>query len=362
MKNTIFYEIHKKLGAKIIPFAGFNMPVEYSGITDEHLTVREKVGLFDVSHMGEIWVKGPSAKSLVQKVTSNDIHVLFPGKIQYSCFPNGKGGIVDDLLVYKYANDKFLLVVNAANTEKDWNWLVSQNKENAELENASDKISQLAIQGPFSFQTLQKLTNEDLSVLAGFTFTTTSLGGMHDVIISKTGYTGSEGFEIYFYSQHGPEIWHRIMEAGSEFGIKPVGLAARDTLRLEAGLCLYGNDIDDTTSPLEAGLGWITKFTEGNNFIDRKYLEIQKKEGVKRKLIGFTMIDRAIPRQHYEIFDDQQQKIGEVTSGTMSPVLKSGIGMAYVNTLYAVPGTEFFIKIRSKDLRARVVTLPFYKK
>ncbi len=362
MKYTAFNEIHKKLGARLVPFAGYEMPVEYSGINDEHITVREKLGIFDVSHMGEIWVKGPKAKSFVQKVTSNDVNLLVPGKIQYSCFPNGKGGIVDDLLVYYYEPTKYLLVVNASNTEKDFNWLMSQNSEGAILENASDRISQVAVQGPLATQALQKLTPIDLSGMKNFTFITGEFAGVKDVIISATGYTGAGGFELYFYNEPAVVIWEKIMRAGKEFGIKPIGLAARDTLRLEMGYCLYGNDINDTTSPLEAGLGWITKFTEGNDFIDRKFLEKQKAEGLKKKLVAFVMVDRGIPRQHYEVVNDHGEIIGEVTSGTMSPILKQGIGMAYVKTAFSETGNEIFIRIRDKDIKATIVTLPFYKK
>jgi aminomethyltransferase len=362
MKYTAFNEIHKKLGARLVPFAGYEMPVEYTGINDEHITVREKLGMFDVSHMGEIWVKGPSAKSFVQKVTSNDVNLLVPGKIQYSCFPNGKGGIVDDLLVYCYESTRFLLVVNASNTDKDFSWLVSQNEEGAILENASDRISQVAVQGPLALKALQKLTSIDLSKIHYYTFVTGEFAGVKDVIISATGYTGAGGFELYFYNEGAPDIWNKIMKAGEEFGIKPIGLAARDTLRLEMGYCLYGNDISDTTSPLEAGLGWITKFTEGNNFIDRGFLEKQKAEGLKKKLVAFIMNDRGIPRQHYEVANKQGEIIGEVTSGTMSPMLKQGIGMAYVSSSFAVTGNEIFIRIRDKDLRASIVDLPFYKK
>jgi len=362
MKYTAFNEIHKKLGGRLIPFAGFEMPVEYSGINDEHITVREKLGIFDVSHMGEIWVKGPNAKAFVQKVTTNDVNVLVPGKIQYSCFPNGKGGIVDDLLVYCYEDSKYLLVVNASNTDKDYNWLVSQNTEGAILENASDRISQVAIQGTLAAKALQKLTNIDLSKLVYYTFLTGEFAGEKDVIISATGYTGAGGFELYFYNDFAPAIWEKIMEAGNEFGIKPIGLAARDTLRLEMGYCLYGNDIDDTTSPLEAGLGWITKFSEGNNFIDRPFLEKQKAEGIKKKLIAFKMVDRGIPRQHYQVANNKGEIIGEVTSGTMSPMLKQGIGMAYVKTEYSGTGKDIYIRVRDKDLKANIVTLPFYKK
>jgi aminomethyltransferase len=361
MKYTAFNQIHKNLGGRLVPFAGFEMPVEYSGINDEHITVRQKLGIFDVSHMGEIWVKGPNAKSFVQRVTSNDINKLVPGKIQYSCFPNGKGGIVDDLLVYCYENSKYLLVVNASNTEKDYSWLLSQNSENAIIENSSDRISQVAVQGPLAIRALQKLTSIDLSGMPYYTFKTGEFAGIKDVIISATGYTGAGGFELYFNNEVAQTIWEKIMNAGKEFEIKPIGLAARDTLRLEMGYCLYGNDIDDTTSPLEAGLGWITRFTPGNNFIDREFLEKQKSEGLKKKLAGFLMLDRGIPRQHYEVINDKGEIIGEVTSGTMSPMLKQGIGMAYIKTGYSEPGTELFIRIRDKNLKAVVVTLPFYK-
>ncbi len=362
MKYTAFNEIHKKLGGRLVPFAGFEMPVEYSGINDEHLTVREKLGMFDVSHMGEIWVKGPQAKAFIQKVTSNDVNLLVPGKIQYSCFPNGKGGIVDDLLVYCYENSKYLLVVNASNTDKDYNWLVSQNTGGAIIENASDNISQVAVQGPLALKALQKLTSIDLSGIPYYTFVTGEFAGVKDVIISATGYTGAGGFELYFYNDVASSIWEKIMLAGEEFGIKPIGLAARDTLRLEMGYCLYGNDINDSTSPLEAGLGWITKFSPGNDFIDRKLFEKQKAEGVKKSLVGFVMVDRGIPRQHYEVASANGEIIGEVTSGTMSPMLKQGIGMAYVNLPYSKTGNEIFIRIREKDIKARIVAMPFYKK
>ena len=361
MKQTAFYNKHEKLGARIIPFAGYLMPVEYSGINDEHITVREKAGIFDVSHMGEIWVKGPKAKALVQKVTTNDINRLSPGRIQYSCFPNGKGGIVDDLLVYCYEDEKFLLVVNASNVEKDYNWLLNQNTEGAVLENSSDRISQLAVQGPLAAEILQKLTNVDLSKVEYYSFVTGEFAGEREVIISATGYTGAGGFELYFYNDAGPVIWDSIMNVGKDYGLKPIGLAARDTLRLEMGYCLYGNDINDTTSPIEAGLGWITKFSEGNDFIGRPLFEKQKNEGVTRKLTAFKMMERGIPRQHYEVVNSKGELIGEVTSGTMSPMLKEGIGMAYVMTEYHSIDKEIFIRIRNKDLRAKVVGLPFYK-
>ncbi|MBE0655950.1 MAG: glycine cleavage system aminomethyltransferase GcvT [Bacteroidales bacterium] len=361
-KKTVFFEIHRLAGGRMIEFAGFEMPVEYSGINTEHINVREKAGIFDVSHMGEIWVKGPKARDFVQKVTSNDVDKLEPGKIQYSCFPNRAGGIVDDLLVYHYEKEKYLLVVNASNTEKDWNWLVENNTENAELENASDKISQLAVQGPDAAKILQKLTDTDLSGIPYYSFAVGKMAGADEVIISHTGYTGAGGFELYFYNEHGPQLWEAIMKAGKDYGIAPAGLAARDTLRLEMGFCLYGNDITDGTSPLEAGLGWITKFTDNNFFIARDILEKQKEEGVTRRLIGFEMIEKGIPRQHYEVLSLHGEWIGEVTSGTMSPMLKKGIGMAYVKKAFATEGTIFNIRVRNKDIRAQVVSLPFYNK
>lgn len=360
MKTTIFNEKHRAIGAKMVEFAGFEMPVEYFGVTAEHINVRENIGIFDVSHMGEFWVKGPKARDLVQKVTSNDVDKLESGKIQYSCFPNGKGGIVDDLLVYKYENEKFLLVVNASNIEKDWAWIQECNTMNAELENASDFISQLAVQGPLAKKALQKLTDIDLSSIPYYNFKTAKFAGIDNVIISNTGYTGAGGFELYFYSNEGNDIWDRIMEAGWEFGIQPAGLASRDTLRLEMGFCLYGNDINDSTSALEAGLGWITKFADNNEFIDKAFLLKQKAEGLKRKLVGFEMIDRGIPRQHYAVVDANGEEIGEVTSGTMSPMLKKGIGMAFVKTEFSKTGNEIGIRVRNKDLKAIIVKMPFY--
>jgi aminomethyltransferase len=361
MKQTTFYKFHIENGAKMVPFAGFNMPVEYTGINEEHITVREKVGVFDVSHMGEIWVKGPKAYDLVQKLTSNDISVLKPGDAQYSCFPNGEGGIVDDLLVYYYEPDKYLLVVNASNIEKDWNWIVKNNTSGAVLENASDSIAQLAVQGPFAEKALQKLTKIDLSSIKYYTFKVGELAGIKDVIISATGYTGAGGFELYAYNSDAEKLWKAVFEAGKEFGIKPIGLAARDTLRLEMGFCLYGNDIDDTTSAIEAGLGWITKFTDDNQFIDRELLEKQKNSPIVRRLKGFEMIDRGIPRHGYEIVDANDKKIGIVTSGTMSPSMKIGIGMGYVNALHVKEGTEIYIKIRNKNLKAKIVKMPFFR-
>ena len=361
MKTTPFTEKHIALGAKMHEFAGYNMPIEYSGIIDEHLTVCRAVGVFDVSHMGEFWVKGPNALPFLQKVTSNDVSTLVPGKVQYSCFPNETGGIVDDLLVYQYEPEKYLLVVNAANMEKDWNWCVSHNTEGAELENASDRMAQLAVQGPLAIQTLQKLTPIDLSAIPYYHFTHGEFAGEPDVIISNTGYTGAGGFELYFYPEAAQKIWDAVFEAGAEFGIKPAGLGARDTLRLEMGFCLYGNDLDDTTSPIEAGLGWITKFVEGKNFINRSQLERQKKEGVTRKLVGFEMIDRGIPRHGYQLYTTEGELIGSVTSGTMSPMRKIGIGMGYVKPEYAKPGTEICVDMRGRKLKAQVVKPPFRK-
>ena len=362
MKDTALISIHKELGARIIPFAGYNMPLEYSGVRDEHLCVRNALGMFDISHMGEFWVKGAGATSLIQKLTTNDIGRLYSGRIQYTCFPNGKGGIVDDLLVYRYAAEKYLLVVNAANIEKDWQWISEHNSEKAILENASNEMSLLAVQGPLALRALQKLTFTDLAKMKYYNFEVTPFAGVDEVILSATGYTGAGGLELYFRNEEAEKVWKAVMEAGDEFGIKPAGLAARDTLRLEMGYCLYGNDIDETTSPLEAGLGWITKFTDGNYFIDRERLEFEKKEGPKRKLVGFTMIDKGIPRQHYEILDNEGQLIGAVTSGTMSPSMNLGIGMGYVGAEYSSPGTRIRIRIRNKDLLAQVVTLPIYRK
>ncbi len=360
MKTTPFTEKHIALGAKMHEFAGYNMPIEYSGIIDEHLTVCNNVGVFDVSHMGEFWVKGPHALAFLQKVTSNDVASLPIGKAQYTCFPNEEGGIVDDLLVYHYEPEKYLLVVNASNIEKDWNWCVRHNVDKAELENASDRMAQLAVQGPKAITVLQKLTSVDLSKIPYYGFTMGELAG-YSVIISNTGYTGAGGFELYFNPECGERIWEFIFEYGAEFGIKPIGLGARDTLRLEMGFCLYGNDLNDTTSPLEAGLGWITKFVEGKDFISRAFLEKQKSEGVTRKLVAFEAIDRGIPRQGYELTNAEGEKIGEVTSGTMSPIRKIGIGMGYVQTAYSKLGTEIFIKIRGKGIKAVVVKPPFRK-
>lgn len=351
----------------MVPFAGYNMPVEYSGINEEHMTVREKVGVFDVSHMGEFWVTGPSALQFLQYITSNDVSALTDGKVQYSCFPNGKGGIVDDLLVYRFNKEKYLLVVNAANIEKDWKWCVKNAAEfkitaGKDLVNASDEIAQLAVQGPLALKAMQKLTDVSVEEMEYYTFKVIDFAGISNVIFSTTGYTGAGGCEIYVKNEDGPKLWKAVFEAGKEFGIRPIGLGARDTLRLEMGFCLYGNDITDQTSPIEAGLGWITKFTSEKYFIDKDLLFNQKEDGVNRRLKGFVMVDRGIPRQHYEVVNHAGEIIGEVTSGTMSPVMKQGIGMAYLNKGYWKTGTEIFIRIRNKDIKAKIVDLPIYKK
>ncbi len=363
MKSTVFKEKHEEMGAKMVPFAGFYMPVQFEGVIAEHETVRNALGVFDVSHMGEIWVEGPKALDLIQWVSSNDASVLTDGKVQYTCFPNDKGGIVDDFLVYRFNAEKYLLVVNAANIEKDWNWINKQNENiGAKLTNASDEISQLAVQGPLALKAMQKLTDEDVENMPFFTFKQMKLAGADDVIFSTTGYTGSGGCEIYFRNADGLKIYNAVLEAGKEFGIKPIGLAARDTLRLEAGLCLYGNDIDDSTSPIEAGLGWATKFTDTKDFVNREKLLKQKTEGISRRLVGFEVPERGIPRKGYSILDADGNTIGRVTSGTMSPTLKKPIGMAYVQKTFAKADTEIFVEIRNKSFKAKVVKLPFYKK
>lgn len=361
MKNTAFTNMHEAMGAKIVAFAGYNMPVQFEGINIEHETVRKKLGVFDVSHMGEFWVKGPNAFEFVQRVTTNDVAKLSDGKVQYTCFPNGKGGIVDDLLVYRIDEVSYLLVVNAANIDKDWQWCQEQNTKGAELYNASDEIAQLAVQGPLALKAMQKLCEANVVDMEYYTFQKIEFAGVKDVIFSTTGYTGSGGCEIYMANENAEQIYKAVLEAGSAYGIKPIGLAARDTLRLEMGFCLYGNDIDMSTSPIEAGLGWITKFVDENDFIDREYLLKQKEEGVTRRLRGFVMIDKGIARQHYEVCDAEGKQIGEVTSGTMSPSMKKPIGMGYINVGHAKFGSEVFIKIRNKLLKAEVVKLPFYK-
>lgn len=359
MKLTALNKIHKEAGAKLVEFAGYEMPVEYSGIRDEHMAVRNSVGVFDVSHMGEFWIKGPGALDLVKKVSSNDPTVLRPGQAQYSCFPNGKGGIVDDFLVYCFSEEQYFMVVNASNIEKDWQWINLQNDFGAQLENISDEMSLLAVQGPNALNTLQKLTNVNLEGIKFYSFVTGNVAGIEDVIISATGYTGAGGFELYCKNGDVEKLWKAVFEAGEVFEIKPAGLGARDTLRLEMGYCLYGNDIDDTTSPIEAGLGWITKFNNGRQFIDRDFLMMQKNEGVSRRLRGFVLLEKGIPRHGYELVDSEGNAIGQVTSGTMSPVLNKGIGMGYVAKEYAAFGTAIYIKIRNKNIPAEIVKLPF---
>ncbi|MDB9912559.1 glycine cleavage system aminomethyltransferase GcvT [Flavobacteriaceae bacterium] len=360
MKDTALSAIHAALGAKMVPFAGYNMPVSYQGINIEHQTVREKVGVFDVSHMGEFFVTGPNALSLIQRVCSNDASKLEDGQAQYSCFPNEDGGVVDDLIVYRIAAEKWLLVVNASNIDKDWAWINLHNTMGASLENSSDHYSLLAIQGPKAIQAMQSLTQENLSAIKFYTFKINTFAGVENVIISATGYTGSGGFEIYCKNTQVAKIWTKVLEAGANWGIQPIGLAARDTLRLEMGYCLYGNDIDDTTSPLEAGLGWITKFNK--DFINSESLKKQKELGVSKTLVGFELSQRGIPRQGYAIVDAQGNSIGRVTSGTMSPSMGKGIGLGYVPMALKEVGSQIHIQIRNKIVPAMVVKLPFYKK
>ena len=360
MKNTALTQKHIALGAKMVPFAGYNMPVQYEGVNAEHETVRNGVGVFDVSHMGEFILRGPNALALIQKFSSNDASVLFDGKAQYSCMPNGKGGIVDDLIIYRVNENEYFIVVNASNIEKDWNWISSLNDLGVEMENVSDNYSLLAIQGPKAAEAMQSLTDVNLSEMVYYTFTHGTFAEIENVMISATGYTGSGGFEIYVKNENIEQVWDAVFQAGAPFGIKPIGLAARDTLRLEMGFCLYGNDIDDTTSPLEAGLGWITKFTK--DFVDSDFLKNQKEAGVTKKLVAFEMIDRGIPRHDYPIVDSSGNVIGKVTSGTMSPSMKVGIGLGYVAKEFSTLETEIFIEIREKGVKAKVVKLPFYKK
>ena len=359
MKNTALTEKHISLGAKMVPFAGYNMPVQYEGINAEHATVRNAVGVFDVSHMGEFILKGENALDLIQRVTSNDASKLYDGKIQYSCLPNETGGIVDDLLVYRIDEKTYMLVVNASNIEKDWNWIQKFNDKDVEMHNISDQTSLLAVQGPKAADALQSLTEMDLASMEYYTFKKGKFAGIDNVLVSATGYTGAGGFEVYFENQYAGQIWDAIFKAGAEFGIKPIGLGARDTLRLEMGFCLYGNDIDDTTSPIEAGLGWVTKFTK--EFTNSAALLAQKETGVTRKLVGFEMIDRGIPRHDYVVVDADGNQIGKVTSGTQSPSLQKAIGIAYVAKEFAKEGTEIFIDIRNNKVKAKVVKFPFYK-
>ena len=361
MKNTSLTEKHIALGAKMVPFAGYNMPVQYAGLIQEHHCVRNAVGVFDVSHMGEFWISGPNAFDLIQYATSNDVSKLFDGKVQYSCLPNATGGIVDDLLVYRVNEEMYLLVVNASNIDKDWNHLSELNKEfGATMVNKSDDTSLLAVQGPKATAALQSLTDMTLSDMEYYTFKIGTFAGVENVVVSTTGYTGAGGFEIYFPNEAANDMWDKIFAAGAEQGIQPIGLGARDTLRLEMGFCLYGNDINDTTSPLEAGLGWITKFSAP--FLNSENLKAQKEAGVTRKLVAFEMIDKGIPRHDYEIADASGNVVGVVTSGTQSPSLEKAIGLGYVPTAMTALGTEVFILVRGKSLKAVVVSLPFYKK
>lgn len=358
MKNTPFTAKHLALGAKMAEFAGFNMPISYTGINEEHQQVRNQVGVFDVSHMGEFIVRGPGALDLLQRITSNDVSKLAINQAQYSCLPNNTGGIVDDLLVYRVSENGYMLVVNAGNISKDWDWISQHNTAGVEMENISDKTALLAVQGPLATKAMQKLTDLDLINMKYYTFEKGSFAGCDNVLVSATGYTGAGGVEIYFDSKDAEKIWTAVFEAGTEFNIQPIGLAARDTLRLEMGFCLYGNDIDDTTSPIEAGLGWITKFTK--SFTNSEALKKQKEEGVTKKLVGFKMIDRGIPRHHYEIKDSEGQTIGVVTSGTQSPSLQQAIGMGYVTAANSAVGTKIGIAVRDKVLSAEVVKIPFY--
>ena len=360
MKNTALTHLHESLGAKMLPFAGYNMPILYEGVNAEHETVRNAVGVFDVSHMGEFLLTGPNALNLIQKVCSNDASTLTVGKAQYSCLPNSDGGIVDDLIIYKMKEEQYLLVVNASNIDKDWNWISSHNDLGVEMKNLSDDYSLLAIQGPKAVEAMQSLTSFDLASIPYYHFEVADFAGFEHVIISATGYTGSGGFEIYCKNDQVEHIWNKIFEAGANYGIKPIGLAARDTLRLEMGFCLYGNDINDTTSPLEAGLGWITKFNK--EFTNSENLKNQKEIGVTKKLVAFEMLERAVPRHDYEIVDKTGAVIGIVTSGTMSPSLNKGIGLGYVTVANSAVESYIFIRIRKNDVPAKVVKLPFYKK
>ena len=367
MKITPFTKYHIAAGAKMAEFAGYNMPIEFTGINAEHAAVRNGVGVFDVSHMGEIWVKGPQALPFLQHITTNNVAALYDGKVQYSTLPNGRGGIVDDILVYRIDEVTYLLVVNAANIDKDWAHICQEGKAfgltpGKELYNASDEIAQLAIQGPLAMKLVQKMCPEPIEGLEYYTFVKTEVAGIPNAILSATGYTGAGGCEIYVANEDADKLWEALWKAGKEFGLQNIGLGARDTLRLEMGFCLYGNDIDDTTSPIEAGLGWVTKMIDGKDFIDRAYMERQKAEGVQRKLIAFEMIERGIPRHGYKLADLEGNEIGVVTSGTMSPTLKVGIGMGYVQTAFAKPDTEIAVIIREKPVRAKVVKAPFIKK
>lgn len=361
MKKTALTSKHIDLGAKMVEFAGYYMPIQYTGVNEEHETVREAVGVFDVSHMGEFEVKGPEALKLLQKISSNDVSKLEIGQAQYGCLPNGKGGIVDDFLTYRLGENEYFCVVNASNIEKDWDWFNKQNSFDCELHNASYNYALLAVQGPKTIDALQSLTDINLSEIPYYRFKIGTFAGIENVMISATGYTGSGGFELYIHNEDAQKLWDSVMAAGEEYGIKPIGLAARDTLRLEMGFCLYGNDIDDSTSPLEAGLGWITKLGK-EDFIDKEFLQKQKETGIQKKLIAFEMEDRGIPRHGYEVTDGNGNKIGEVTSGTMGPSVKKAIGLAYVKSEFAGLDNTIFIAVRNKELKAKAVKLPFYKK
>ncbi len=359
LKKIALHDVHKSLGAKMVPFAGYLMPLRYSSDIEEHITVREGVGVFDVSHMGEFFLRGPKALDLIQRVVSNDASKLYDGKALYAYLPNETGGVVDDLLVYRISQEEYMLVVNAANIEKDWQWISRHNTEGVAMENASDRISLFAVQGPKAAEALQKLTDIDLSAMSYYTFQQGTLAGVENVIISATGYTGAGGFELYVDNQQARSVWEAIFEAGASFDIKPIGLGARDTLRLEMGYCLYGNDIDDTTSPLEAGLGWVTKFTKP--FVNAAQLAAQKKAGPAQKLVGLLMEDKGIPRAGYEVLNAEEQLIGRITSGSQSPVLNKGIGLGYVQTAYSQPDTEVYVGVRNRRLKARIVKVPFVK-
>ncbi len=359
MKTTPFYDFHKSLGAKMHEFAGFEMPIEYKNITEEHADVLRSAGVFDVSHMGEIWVRGENAIKYLQKMTSNDVRKLQPGKIQYSCLMNEKGGVVDDFLLYIFSEEKFLLVVNASNIEKDYQWLLANLSDNVDIINASDDFAQLAVQGPLATRLLQHFTCTDLSEIKYYTFKVKTFADCPDVILSNTGYTGAGGFELYFDPKYSKQIWDALFSGASDITVSPIGLGARDTLRLEMGFCLYGHELSDDISPLEAGLGWITKFVDNKPFLGRETLEKQKAEGLKRKLIGFKLIDKGIARHGYEVVDKDDKVIGTVTSGSISPYLKVGIGMAFVDIAHSKPETEIFIKVRNRNLKAKIVKTPF---
>lgn len=361
MKNTALTSVHEGLGAKIMPFAGYNMPIQYAGVTEEHLCVREKLGVFDVSHMGEFFVEGPDTIAFLQYITTNDVSKLVDFQAQYTCMPNKDGGIIDDLIIYRFSEFKFMMVVNAANIEKDWNWVSSIEGYDVKLTNKSEDYSLLAVQGPLAVKAMQSLTKIDLSAIKFYHFQVGEFAGLDDVIISATGYTGSGGFELYFKNEQAEQIWDSVMKAGEKDGIQPIGLAARDTLRLEMGYCLYGNDIDDTTSPLEAGLGWITKLAKGD-FVAREIIANLKEQGITRKLVAFELVDKGVPRQGYPIVDAEGNEIGHVTSGTMGPSVKKGIGLGYVSKAFSSLESEIYIQVRKKTLKAKVVKLPFFKK